>query len=102
MLQVASTLPNWIEQIKWLVSMGGGFWAVFKVYTYVKDALTNTQEGVAGIKTELTAQTQAIVKATDTQTSELRELRTDVGRLVQAMMVPAPSARAARAARRKK
>jgi hypothetical protein len=100
MLQVSNALPTWIEQIKWLVSMGGGFWAVFKV---VKDALTNTQEGVVGIKTELTAQTQAIVKATDTQTSELKELRTDVGRLVQAMMVvPAPSARAARAARRKR
>jgi hypothetical protein len=97
-----ANIPVWIEQIKWFGSVGGGFWVAFKAYTYVKDALANTQEGVIGIKTELTNQTQAIVKATDTNTTELKELRTDVGRLVQAMMAPLPRSRAARAARRKK
>ena len=98
----ASSIPVWVEQIKWFASVGGGFWAAFTAYTYVKNALASTQEGVVGIKAELTSQTQAIVKATDTQTSELRELRTDVGRLVQSMMTPPPRARAARASGRRK
>jgi hypothetical protein len=97
-----STLPTWIEQVKWLLSVGGGFWAAFQAYTYVKSALANTQTGVEGIKVELTNQTTAIVKATDANTGELKELRTDVGRMIQAMMTPPPRARVARAARRKK
>ena len=98
-----NSIPAWVEQVKWLFSVGGGFWAAFTAYNYVKDSLSKTQTGVEGIKTELTIQTQAIVKATDTQTSELHELRTDVGRMIQSMMTPPPPrARAARAARRKK
>ena len=96
-----NSIPAWVEQVKWLFSVGGGFWAAFTAYNYVKDSLSKTQTGVEGIKTELTIQTQAIVKATDTQTSELHELRTDVGRMIQSMMTP-PRARAARAARRKR
>ena len=91
-----------VEQAKFVIAVGGGFWAAFSAYTWVKTALTNTQEGVKGIQTELTNQTQAIVKATDTNTSEVKELRTDVGRLLQSMLTPPPRARSARAARRKK
>ena len=80
--------PAWLDQIKFFASVGGAFWAAFKAYNYVKTALTETQSGVEGIKNELTKQTTAIVKATDANTGELKELRTDMGRLVQAMMVP--------------
>jgi hypothetical protein len=97
-----NNIPIWIEQIKWFASVGGGFWVAFKAYTYVKDALANTQEGVKDIKSELTNQTHALVTATAAQTTELHELRTDVGRLVQSMMAPPARSRAARAARRKK
>lgn len=99
---MSPNLPVWVEQIKFFVSVGGGFWAAFTAYNYVKSALTNTQSGVEGIKVELTNQTTAIVKATDANTGELKELRTDVGRLVQAMMTPPQPSRAARAARRKR
>lgn len=97
-----SNLPAWVEQVKWLLSVGGGFWAAFSAYTYVKTALGDTQKGVEGIQTELSKQTASLITAANGQTNELRELRTDVGRMVSAMMTPLPRARAARAARRKK
>jgi hypothetical protein len=62
----------------------------------VKAAFTNTQTGVEGIKTELVQQTAAIVKATDTNTGELKELRSDIKMLVQAMIQPPIRTRAAR------
>lgn len=90
-----ASIPVWVEQAKFLVSVGGGFWAAFTAYSYVKNALSNTQEGVEGIKTELVQQTAAIVKATDTNTGELKELRSDIKMIVQSMMSPLPRARAA-------
>lgn len=92
----ATSIPAWVEQVKFFVSVGGGFWAAFSAYSWVKDALVKTQTGVDGIKTELVQQTQAIVKATDTNTGELRELRGDMKMLVQAMITPPPRVRAAR------
>jgi hypothetical protein len=97
-----SNIPAWVEQVKWLISVGGAFWVAFKAYTYVTTSLGDTQKGVKGIKDELSQQTTALIKAADGQTHELQELRTDVGRMISAMMVPPIRARAARAARRKK
>ena len=98
-------LPIW-EQAKFLLSVGGGFWAAFSAYTYFKakfeEATTKLEETSAGIKAvnaELKDQTTAIVRATDTQTTELRELRGDMKLIIQSMIQPMP--RAARAARRK-
>ncbi len=91
-------LPIW-EQAKFLLSIGGGFWAAFSAYAYIKSALEETKTGVKGIQSELVSQTTAIVKATDTQTTELRELRGDMKLVIQSMLQPP---RAARAARRKK
>lgn len=97
-----NSIPAWVEQVKWFISVGGGFWALFSAYTYVKTSFTDTQKGITGIQTALSDQTTSLIKAADNQTVELKELRTDVGRMISAMMVPPPRARAARAARRKK
>lgn len=91
-----------LGEAKFIVGIAGVLWSVFVGFNYVKTALSDTQKGVKAIQTELTTQTTAIVTATNAQTTELHELRTDVGRLVQSMMTPPPRARAARAARRKK
>ena len=89
----AHEIPAWVEQVKFLASAGAFFWGAFKVYTYIKDALTNTQTGVDAIRVELKDQTQAIVKAADIQTNELRTMSSDVKVLVQTMITPAPRAR---------
>lgn len=97
--------PNLVQtlgELKFILAAGGAIWSFFKAFNFVKTALSDTQKGVSAIQTELTSQTHAIVTATNNQTTELHELRTDVGRLIQSMMVPPPRARAARAARRKK
>jgi hypothetical protein len=91
-----SEMPVWVEQIKFFGVVGGGFWTAFTAYSWVKAAFTNTQTGVEGIKTELVQQTAAIVKATDTNTGELKELRSDIKMLVQAMIQPPIRTRAAR------
>ena len=90
-----------VEQSKFFVSFGAALWAFFKAYTYVTKSLSDTTDGVASIKTELTNQTQSIVTATNTQTQEIKNMRDDVRLLVQAMVAPQP-ARSARTARRKK
>lgn len=99
---LAASLPVWAEQVKFLGSVGGAFWAAFTGYTFVKSSLTETQKDVKEVKSELASQTTAIVSATNTQTNELRNMSADVKMLVQSMMTPPPRARAARAARRKK
>lgn len=101
---IPSNLVPILEEMKFFVGFGGALWTFFTAYNYVKSALTNTQTGVDAIRTELKDQTSAIVKATDTQTNELRTMSSDVKMLVQSMMTPParPRARAARAARRKK
>ena len=91
-----------VEQSKFFISFGAALWAFFKAYTYVTKSLSDTTDGVASIKTELTNQTQSIVTATNTQTQEIKNMREDVRLLVQAMVAPPQPARAARAARRKK
>lgn len=103
-MMIPSNIMPIVEQGKFFLSFGTAIWAFFSAYTYVKQSLSETKEGVVSIKTELKDQTQAIVKATDNQTNELRNMSGDVKMLVQAMMTaPAlPRARAARAARRKK
>jgi len=98
----SNLLPIW-EQAKFLLSVGGGFWAAFSAYAYFKGVLEDTKAGVKEIKSELKEQTTAIVKATDTQTTELHELRGDMKLIIQSLIQPLPRpARAARAARRKK
>lgn len=101
-MAIPSNLVPILEELKFFVGFGGALWTFFTAYNYVKSALTNTQTGVDAIRTELKDQTSAIVKATDTQTNELRTMSSDVKMLVQSMMSPPPRARAARAARRKK
>jgi len=98
---LAANLPVWVEQVKFLLAVGGAFWAAFGAYTFVKSSLTETQKDVKEVKIELANQTTAIVSATDKQTNELRSMSADVRMLVQSMIAP-PRARAARAARRKK
>lgn len=99
---IPSNIVPILEELKFFIGFGGGLWTFFTAYNYVKGALKSTQDGVEAIKTELGAQTQAIVKATDTQTNELRNLSADVKMLVGSMIAPPTRARAARAARRKK
>jgi len=96
------TLPAWVEQVKFLLSVGGAFWAAFTAFTFVKATLTETKQDVKEVKAELTNQTTAIVNAAEKQTQQLVGVREDVRMLVQSMMTPPPRARAARAARRKR
>jgi len=94
-----SNLLPVVEQGKFFVSFGTAIWAFFSAYTYVKQSLAETKDGVASIKDELKDQTQSIVTATNAQTQELKGMRDDVRLLVQAAVVPP---RTARSARRKK
>jgi len=102
MLSDIAVVPNWLEQLKFLIGFGTGLWAIYGGYTFVKNELTSTREGVDQVKKELANQTTAIVAATSENTHELRELRSDVKMMVQAMITPARPAHAARAARKKK
>lgn len=99
-MQMSPELVALIGEIKYFAVIGAAYWSFFNAYNWVKGSLTTTQEGVKDIKAELHDQTTALVKATGDNTVELREMRKDVGRMVESMM--APPNRAARAARRKK
>lgn len=94
---LSSILPIF-EQGKFFVSFGTALWAFYSAYTYVKQSLSDTKDGVASIKTELKDQTQSIVSATNAQTQEIKNMREDVRLMVGAMIAP----RAAKAVRRKK
>ena len=88
----------------------GKFWsivatsivALYKAFQWVKDIrekdLVTIQGKIDGLHTELGSQTTAIVKATDANTNEIKELRNDMRTLI----IQPQLARAAKASRRKK
>jgi len=109
----ASALPLWVEQVKFLASVGGVLWIVFSGYTFFKNSITEMQTGVKELKSEVNSQTEtvnatlsnqtaAVVKATDANTKELVELRSDMRMMLQSMIAPPFRSMGARAARRKK
>lgn len=89
-----------LDELKFFIALGGGFWALFSAYQWVKSNLTTTQESVKTLTTEVSAQTTAIVHATETNTQQIRELRDDVKTMITAWLAPPPVR--SRAARRKK
>ena len=88
----------------------GKFWsivatsivAVYKAFQWVKDIrekdLVTISGKIDGLHGELGSQTTAIVKATDANTNEIKELRNDMRTLI----IQPQLARAAKASRRKK
>jgi len=85
-----------LDELKFFIALGGGFWALFSAYQWVKTSLTATQAGVQTLTTEVSAQTTAIVHATQENTQQVRELRDDVKTMIQAFMQPPVRSRAAR------
>jgi hypothetical protein len=89
-----------LDEIKFFVALGGGFWALFSAYQWVKSNLTQTHTELTKLNNGLSDQTTAIVHATEANTTQVKELRDDVKQMIQAWMAPPPVR--SRAARRKK
>lgn len=89
-----------LDELKFFAALGGGFWALFAAYSWVKSNLTTTQESVKELTTEVSSQTTAIVHSMQENTQQVRELREDVKTMITAWMAPPPVR--SRAARRKK
>ena len=90
------------EEAKFWSIMAGAVITAYKGFQWVKDIrekdLVTIQGKIDGLHTELGNQTSAIVKATDANTNELKELRNDMRTLI----IQPQLARAAKASRRKK
>ncbi len=90
------------EEGKFWVAMVSAIIATYKGFQWVKDIrekdLVKIQGTIDGLHTELGAQTTAIVKATEANTNELKELRNDMRTLI----IQPALARAAKASRRKR
>jgi hypothetical protein len=103
-------LPNSVQYLP-VIYNEFKFWAGFatvvvagySAYQWVKAIRTNDlphiQAGVLALTTEMKEQTGSFVKAMESNTSELKELRRD---LFNAFVSAPPRARAAKAAKRKK
>ena len=101
-MMIPNNLLGFFEESKFFIGFGGALWTVFGGWSYLKAYLSTTKDGIAEIKSELVKQTTDIVRATDSNTSELKSLREDMRLVITAMMHPLPRARAAKAARHKK
>lgn len=95
-------IPQMYTEFKFWSTVIGGFWMLFKGFTWVKAIketdLANLHKGIAKVETEIQSQTTSIVSAMDKNTSTISELRGDI----KLLFIAPPRARAARAARRKK
>ena len=105
-MQLPSNMHILYEESKFWIGIATAIIGIYRGFEWVKDIRTKDipgiQAGVNDLKFEITSQTTSLVKATDNNTHELRELRSDIKTLTQAFIVP-PKVRAARArARRKK